>query len=319
MKSPKFIRLNFNLKNEIFSFLSFGDYVTNISEVSKSFLYALNQSKILKFLKANLHTFIELVDFKNEALLKIKSKLSEYNSTSDSFSRQIFFYLLKLKFKNKSEIAFDEYRENYTLFDKFIFCQFLKASKNSIFKIKIFNKINVTNEIKLIYDAIHSNAKIEYLKLFSLQGLNQDDFYHLSNALQNKTNLKVLDLSFIYFSDKSKSEKNLCFKILFEGLINNNSLKNLYLGGCEIGKYNEDDFNSLTNFISINESLEEIELKGDVYLSKNQNFVKNLCHIFSLHKPNLKFVNIENIILSNHKTSFSMIFESLQKNKIFRN
>lgn len=307
----KFTKLNFNLKIEIFSFVSFEEKINKLFLVCKAFSFALNQTKIIKFLKQNFDYLLSQVDFRFDTYKNLKTNFSIFQSLDEGFFLNIFIYLLNHKHMNTQEIFYDDYSNNYSYNDKKLFCQFLKVNKTSNFKIKIFNKSKENEEIHSLFEAISVNHNVEYLKFFILQGFSESDFSLLANSLENKNQLKVLDLSFIYFME---NEDKKSFEVLFRGLKKNKTLKTLLLGGSEIGIYNPKDIFYLSEYIKSNDSLEELELKGNYNLSRNKDFALHIAEIFNASKPNLKYVNLDTVTLNCYKSDLRPIFESLGKN-----
>ena len=65
VKLPKFSKLNFNLKNEIFKFLPIYQTITTLTDISKRFLIAIEGNKLFKEIKKNFKKILEKISFYN--------------------------------------------------------------------------------------------------------------------------------------------------------------------------------------------------------------------------------------------------------------
>jgi len=238
----KFLRLNFNLKNYIFSYLPFEDNLFNIPTVCKKFSDSIKNKKIIKAFKQNQKKYLKDIEFDLNSINKVKNSIyetSESESTIDDFCT----YLLLKKYKNYYTLTLREKKDLYFP----ILSKFLAKTKN-----------------------------ISFVDLYSTDiGINEDNLKYCCEGLSKNSSVQIANLN----CNKIGTNSNSMFYIS-QVLINNKTLKNFYLFGNLIGR-NENDLYYFAEALKINSTLEVISLDENKIndFKRNSIFLRNALRI----------------------------------------
>lgn len=120
----KLLKLNFNLKNWIFSFLDFEEIISSLFYIHSEFTFSLNKNKMIKFFRENYNYLLQQIHFSGEDLKEIKRELSQSFKASEETYNQIFGFILSKKYKTDKQI----YLKRTQLPPKIIFNMFRSRS-----------------------------------------------------------------------------------------------------------------------------------------------------------------------------------------------
>jgi len=307
-KYNKFIKLNFNLKNEIFSFLQPKFIIDNVFLVCSCFLFAVKNLKWLilikkeeyrDFLSNKRHKFPEMQD-----LMKYFIKKGE----SEIYSYYICLCLSIKKYRNIEE---------------------LKLKLNKTFK--EHEKISIYLKDFIVYSDNIKKLDLSYNKI----GLNKLIMRYLNEALKINTTIDSINLSFNdlglnelnMFNYERNSSRFILYPIILDKLsiysVNikeilqmNNSIQQLYLNNNNLGK-------NIQNMLYLSEAL-KLNKKIVVLDISFNNLADNTKNFFYL-KEALEINNsIQQLILAFNYIGFTRqasqyLSEALQINKSIKN
>jgi len=288
-KSNKFLRLNFNLKNWIFSFLDFEEiiYLTKIhSEFNKSY----KRSKIFKYLKESYSYLMFRINLSNNKLQIITNEFKSNFFVSEETYHQVYLYFLNKKYKNEKEISLKKTNFNTKIISNFI-------SKHECIEKLILSENCFTKIPKSILELSKIFYKVTSLQILYLNenniGLNETDMKYLCEGIKNNFSIKVLDLN---WNEIGKNKYDVFY--LSEALKINKKLENLFLFNNLIGNYNE-DIQHISNWLDVNKTLKEIDLSWNM-IGENENdffiFSQKLKENKTLEILNITKNKIDNIL-----------------------
>ena len=244
----KFLKLNFNLKNEIFLFLKFPQIFLQVIKVNKSFSRAIKNLKVYGFLKNNIDAILTEIFYDFEELENFKKKYSEDIAlTKDIFDELIKYLLLK---------KYNRFSFFYLKDDKNLFCylDFLKFSNN-------INKIILKNE---------------------QFGYENEDHHSTMNILKEVLNYNIINLHTLQFCSHFFDNQNQKMKLFKKMIIKNNKINTLIILGNDFSE-NLNDFEILRKILLKNKYITNLQLINND-LSCNKACVEILVDIFSKNK-----------------------------------
>lgn len=233
-KQRKINILNFNLKNEIFSYLPYNIMCLSIFPVCKKFSSSIRESQAFKIVSAfeaenkKINASYSVQDF--EAFVKDKNYSLETNIMD------LFEYIIRKKFKDQTALSLKE-----------------SLSENALLNLEIILPK-------------HNNLKVLDLSVNGI-GKNEQYMQQLKRALSANTSLTTLNLG---FSSLGGSERSM--EILKEILLANPSITTLILSWNFIGM-NEKNMQHLADALLIGNSLTILDLWENIIFN-NENFVQ---------------------------------------------
>jgi len=340
----KFTKLNFNLKNEIFEFLTAKEILKEIIIINKAFKYALKSKKVFIYFFENIDILTQKISMKNKAIENIKKEFSVIVN-NENLINEICSILLTYKNKNKYFISF---QDNDLISNFNIFTQFIQL-KNNLIKLDLNVKdlaMNL-NYLKLINFAIRDNKNLLVLSLKKIGlGKVQESMKIISECLCQNPRIEILDLSEnelcrfkddheylskIIKSNKGLKELNLAmnFRIFYDEE-NFQTNEDLVTSNRQIDFYSQESFhfarfrslyrseshNSNNSFIYFNNSLSEIEKNDSIIDEKKifsyENFLE-FCE--SLKNSNsITYLNLSHCLLKASTELFELFFNTLADN-----
>lgn len=273
-KTRDFKNLNFNLKNEIFSFLQPKEIINYIFCVCKEFIFAVRNIKWFQILKENLRDLLlkasyEFSEMKELIELLINKGIAE---------KDIEYICLYLTLRKK---------KNHII---------LQLSKNTLFWCSQKNKSHFKNYLS------NSNS-IRELYIERNQFGYQTDLKFLEEALSINKSIHSLYLG---------SNDLLGEKILFlqKPLLFNKTIKSLYLDNNHLG-HSEKSMLYLCEALKINDSIEILDLKNNgLHFKKNMEHIKEILK----YNNSIKELYLEGNEIGNNETHLLYLKEGLENN-----
>ncbi len=253
----KIYKLNFNLKNIIFSYLPIEQQLRNILHVEKKFLDAIRRKKDFKILYNKLDYYTTNINFQRKEIRKIKSDFLELEISENQIN-EILFYLLNRKFRQQScnkDIVI------YFLNCDFDFvCLYLKNNtslKNISFE---FGRNFLSeNRIKILYKILGKSKTISKINLSNNAiGDKEYDMVYLSKMIGKSQTLIELNLS-----NNLIGQNLLDLQFLSNALMRNRVLKSLNLNHNLIGLSDYNIFN-ICKIIRKNSNLETLNIYDNI-------------------------------------------------------
>lgn len=249
----KINKLNFNLKNYIFSYLPLQQIIQNILRVEKKFLESIRRKKDFKILYNKLDCFTQTINFQRKEIRNIKNYFVNLD-LSEAQINEILFYLLNRKILRNNPNS-----EVYVYFlhcDYDFFCEFLKKNI-SIRNIHInFGKNFLSeNRIKILYKILRKSKLIQKLNLSNNAiGDKEYDMVYLSKMLEKSQSLREFNLSNNLIGQNIRDMEHLA-----NALMRNRILKTLNLNHNLIGLSDYNVFN-ICKIIKKNNTIETLNI-----------------------------------------------------------
>lgn len=230
-KRNKFLKLNYNLKLTIFSYLRIHIKLAEVSILSKRAMSAIKKSEIYKFLRAQMNFIIKDIQYESKSLENFKQNfqiLSEDNFKTTEINDQnindIFRYLLLIKFEKFSHFYL---KEDLIMND---FSDFLLLSKNIkklILKDQRFNYNN--NDFKTLF--IHLPKILKNKNINALQF--NDQYFENYGEHRGKNVIALLSqfssITRFIVSKNLFSSNNGKIELLMEALSTNINITDFHL------------------------------------------------------------------------------------------
>jgi len=332
----KFHRLNFNLKNEIFSFLYLRESVNNVFPLAKNFMKAFYNFKIFKLIKANFDNFVSQATYDYSEMEIIKeSFMIDGLSELSAFDACVYLSSMKIRKLKKLEISIAKLFEKEK--EKFYFRQiilFNKSIETLVLNLDyLLNKDK--NDIICFLQELKNICSIKTIKFeFNLKDSRKIDLCTLLISKEIIQSLKLdfedfleknLIDSYILFEElaKNKSIKKLkisnihsfLMKLLLEVILKNESIKNLNLSHNSLGeKFNDKQLVNLLESLKKNTSINKLNLSNNL-LSCNLSFCEMIKFNNSITDLNLSF-NEFGVSNENSHNYFMALKENTSINKL---
>jgi len=205
--------LNFNLKNEILSFLPVIQVINQILKLSIQFAYALKEIKYFKNFKANLNELLQESTFQKEIMLPIIESFKIDCGVSETCAKQISEYLLNRKIRDNRELKIEQ---KTTEQEDFLNtpCLSTQLKKNKNITSLVFSEIEIASAEGGKFNSSSFTEKIE----------------KICECLMVNKSIINLDISNCYLGDEPKN-----FAIMQEMLTKNKTLKALNISLTGIG------------------------------------------------------------------------------------
>jgi len=282
-KKTTFKCLNFNLKNEIFSFYQPKEILMKFLLICKDFSYAVRNLRWFKLIKE---------DFKN-LLLQTSCEFSKMEKIINNFRKNgesemvahgacLYLSLRKIKYKKFLKIS------NYEIWDNDKNANFLNnilKENNSIEQLDLFDiKLgNYLNNMRILKESFKINMFIQDLNLANNNlGGNEINLIYLKESLEINKTIKQLNLS---LNNLGENQINMLY--LKEILKKNNTIENLNLRFNQLGSneismgYLKEAFqynNSITHLNIANNNL-EINEKNKYYIKEALEMNHSIQHL----------------------------------------
>jgi len=279
----KFVSLNFNLKNEILIFLPFEFFLEEISKISKSFKYALDNSGLMKILNKNFQGYINQIEINSQSINKIKSEFENLNLTDGKLNEICAFLLL-----------------HKTL----LFGNCLKLSQNKGFAIEILLLIIQHKKLKIL------DFSISNIGENGENGENLCLFFH--TLLKNKS-IKQLSLTRNHIGKASGSFKKFCF----EFFAFNCTLEYLDLGVNNIG-IDESNMQVFCEALALNKSILQLDISFNYLAAKNRNNLKLFSDFFLKLNNQMQILILDNNSIGSFESDMQYLAEGLKINKALK-
>jgi len=289
--SYKMLKLNFNLKNLIFSFLDFKQIITKEFILNFDFLNSLRKDKRMKFFKENYDYLLFQIDFSIEKYKKIKQEFTEFLEASEETYIQIYTHFLLKKYKKQKKLSFTcDSKTNIKVISYFI--------QNQIFiqilKLKDLSIANKPENLKYFTQSISINSSLQELFLEGNEiGKNDTDMKFFSQAFIKNNSIKILDLN---WNEIGRNKLDLMY--LSEALIINKRIEFLYLFNNWIGN-NKEDMVYIKIILNENKFLKELDLSWN-RIGDNIEDLKNLEEGLEENKT-LLILNLTKNVIDNNK------------------
>jgi len=279
----KIYKLNFNLKNTIFSFLPLNQVVENIIRVEKKFVEAIRRKKDFKILYNKLDYYTSTINFQKKEIRNITNDFVDLDLSEEQM-KEILFYLLNRKFRlliTTTEVYI------YFLHCDFDFvCEFLKKN-NSLKNIAFEFGKNLLNEnrVKILYNILRKSKIITKLNLSNNAiGEKEYDMMYLGKMIEKSQSIRDLNLSNNLIGQNLRD-----FEYLSNALLNNRVLRCLNLNHNLIGLSDYNVFN-ICKIIKQNSTLHTLNIFDNlifdnVHLADIHNVLgmNNTLRFFSMH------------------------------------
>ncbi len=288
----KFTRINFHLKNEIFSFLPITIKLVHLPYISKKFTFALERNKIISYLKIN--------------LFEILDKITEYNiSYLESLEIDLINKIQKIEiYEAKDLICYFILKKNLFFEEHYFigpysykYIEFMKFSKN----IKI---LYITGEYDTLYDEdSDTNENKEHFLTLNKFELT----YNLKSILNSNKSIHVLYFSYFFIED---SEEDLvCLK---EILRNNITINKLCFEACLNIKKKECQ-EILKEILFENKFINSLSISR-MHIRDTPEFMNTLKDILKKNKK-IKELKLNSNNIGNSNKGMDIIREILSSNK----
>ena len=281
----KFTNLNFNLKNEILSFLKIEETLSMIVTLNKRFIIALKKQKYFQMVEKESKKTLKEINFSSECLEKIKkSFISQQILEEESKIDELCSYYLKLKYKNDFQLDLSETRNIKTN----ILSEFINSKKNLKFIFLFDNKFGKNeNDVKMLSLSLLENTNVNQVYISRNKiGRNLSDLVFISILFLLNNSIELFDFSYNKIGRNLEDVKFLSYGIRF-----NRGIKYLNLCGNKIDfNENESDFEILCDALMKNMSIEEVDLSFNK-IKNTENNVDCIERLFET-KKNLKFFSI---------------------------
>jgi len=247
----KFTKLNFNLKNYIFSFLRFEECLFSVSRISKKFTDAIKSKKLIKIFTQTFAELLREINFDKKSVEHVKQFFANCDEADQTLNQLCAFLLLQkhkfleiLVLREKKDLHFEVLAYfisqttsifNLDLYDTAIVSDDLSlkvlskalALNKSIHVVNLnFNKIGEKpNHMLFLSDALKQNSTLKKAYFFgNLIGKNENDFFYLSEALSQNSTLELICIDQNKFTDFQRDSG-----LLANALRNNKSLKEIQI------------------------------------------------------------------------------------------
>lgn len=250
-EKSKFSKLNFNLKNCVFSFLPFEDSIFSMSKISKKFSWAIKSKKLTKVFKEKFEELLSLTNFDKESIANVQQCFSVCSEDNQTLNDLCAFLLLK---KHKSSEILDLRQEKNLHFQ--VLANFLSRTK-SISNLDLYDTALAAEDssIKAFSAALAKNQSVQVVNLnFNKIGENANHMLFVSEALKRNKTLKK-----IYFYGNSIGKNENDFLFLGEALKENSTLEVICVEHNEITDFQRDS-GLLADALRNNTSLKEIQI-----------------------------------------------------------
>jgi len=276
-KANKFVNINFNLKNEIFSYFHIVKIIKFIP-ICKAFKFSVENLKWFKIIAENFEELLSKAKlYYNDMKEIIEILISK--GLMDSLSFQLCVYLLVMKIKNQIDFSIDlskisRFESNRE------FLKFLYSFSKSIIKLDLsWNDLGY-NENKIIglKEALKIPNSIKQLDLSSNNlGWIENNMICLKATLKINNSIQELNLNFNFLGC---NENNILH--LKEGLRANNSIKQLHLKQNDLG-CNENNLSHLGELLENNCSINQLDLTFN-HIGCNENNMLYLKNALKINK-----------------------------------
>lgn len=257
----KFNKLNFNLKNCVFSYLPFEESLFGMSRISRKFLAAVKSKKSTKiFIRYFSHLQSE-INFDKKSISQVKQYFANCGEAEETLNQLCTFLLVK---KNESCEILDLREEKNVDFE--ILANFISQNMSVSFLDLYDTAIGAADQnLKIICDALARNKSIQMLNLNCNKiGENPNHMFYLSEALKRNKTLKK-----VYFYGNSIGKNENDFFYLADALINNSTIEVLSIDSNEITDFQRDSC-LLADALRSNKSLKEIQITFNEKLNKKE-------------------------------------------------
>lgn len=249
--------LNFNLKNEIFSFLPFMQVLNELTKLNRRTLYTVKKKRDFKILFKNISILEETINFSRKELRLVGRYFSSIGLSEGSLA-EIYIYLLNRKYKSNNLY--------------FVYIYFLHSDYNFVCQ---FLKQNLTlRAIAFRFDRYF---------------LNENKIKNIFKIIENSNILIKLN-----FSNNFLGDNDYDIVYLAKMIKNNPCLKELNLSSNLVGQ-NPNDMPLLANALLINKTLEKLDLFNN-FLGINEKNIDCICEIIK-HNKVLKFLDVSNNLI----------------------
>lgn len=272
----KFLSLNFNLKNIIFSYLTFEEQLLEMTKITKKFSYALKHKKSFICFKKYFLKIVDKIDFCLDKLNYVRSKFKNCNESEETME-QIIFYFLKYKFVSYHMISLREEKENLEIRHLNKFIEY--SQKLEVLDLYKNNLASRREDFISLCKAIEKSKKIERISFNHNEiGIREDDISHIINIIHECKTLKKLHL---YGNNIGRNDKD--FTLISDCLEKNKTLEVLSLDGNELRNPHREIL-QLQLAIKSNRTLKEIGIIA------NNIDNKRVIRMFKRANPNIKIV-----------------------------
>jgi len=257
----KFTKLNFNLKNYVFSYLPFEDSLFSFSKISKKFSSAIKSRKMIKIFTQNFSNLLSEIYFDKKSIANVKGYFETCAEAEETLNNMCEFLLQK---KQKFSETLDLREEKNLHFE--ILANFILQTKTISF-LDLYDTAIGTEEssLKMLCKALAKNDSIQILNLNCNKiGEKASHMLFLSEALKQNRTLKK-----VYFFGNFIGKNENDFFYLAEALIRNTTLEVISIDSNEITNIQRDS-GFLANAFKNNKSLKEIQITFNDKLDKKQ-------------------------------------------------